>query len=96
MFKILVVGDVYSGKTALVEQFVHHRFDPTYRSTVACEFALKILTIDGHAIRLQLWDLAGQDRLGGISKLFCRDAHAVIIVSDLTNKATLANTVTWK
>ena len=96
MFKILVVGDVCSGKTAIVEQFVHHRFDPVYKSTVACEFALKILTIDGHAIRLQLWDIAGQDRLGGISKLFCRDAHAAIVVCDLTKKQTLTNTVAWK
>ena len=35
---------------------------------------------------LNLWDIAGQDRLGGISKLFCRQAAGAIVVTDIENK----------
>lgn len=48
------------------------------------------------SIRLHLWDIAGQDRLGGISKLFCRDAAGALVVTDIKDSKTLENAVTWK
>ena len=96
MYKILVIGDSFSGKTSLVNQFVHSKFDAQYRATITCEFALKIIRFDDQDIRLQLWDVAGQDRLGGISKLFCRDAIGAVVVADITRKETLDNAVIWK
>ena len=57
---------------------------------------MKIIKIGDISIRLHLWDIAGQDRLGGISNLFCRDAAGAIVLSDITNPETLENAVTWK
>lgn len=45
---------------------------------------------------MHLWDIAGQDRLGGISKLFCRDAAGALVVTDIKDPKTLENAVTWK
>jgi small GTP-binding protein len=75
---------------------VLNKFDNNYRATVACEFALKIIKIEDVSIRLHLWDIAGQDRLGGISKLFCRDAAGALVVTDINDPKTLENAVTWK
>ena len=73
-----------------------NKFESTYSATVACEFALKIIKIEDISIRLHLWDIAGQDRLGGISKLFCRDAAGALVVTDIKDPKTLENAVTWK
>ncbi|CAI2380320.1 unnamed protein product [Moneuplotes crassus] len=94
--KILIIGDSSCGKTSILHQFVHGKFEESYKATVACEFALKILKVDDISIRLNLWDIAGQDRLGGISNLFCRDAAGALVLTDINIPETLDNAVQWK
>ena len=59
MIKILVIGNSFSGKTSIVNRFVKGEFNSVYKATIACEFSLKIINIEGHELRLQLWDLVG-------------------------------------
>eukprot|EP00347_Sterkiella_histriomuscorum_P001075 403373426 len=97
MIKILVIGNSYSGKTSIVNRFVQNKFDTNYKATVACDFAMKILKIEDTEIRLQLWDLVGQDsRIGGINKLFCRGASGALVVADITSRESLESTISWK
>jgi Ras-related protein Rab-32 len=94
--KILVIGDVSTGKTALVNRLVNNTFSDKYKATLGCEFGLKTIEITGKIIRVQLWDLAGQDRLGGISRLYCRDANGALVVSDISNERTIDRAINWK
>ena len=97
MLKILVIGNSYSGKTSLVNRFVQNKFDPNYKATVACDFSMKILKLDETELRLQLWDLVGQDsRVGGINKLFCRNAVGALVVADISNRESIEATLSWK
>ena len=97
MKKVLVIGDSNTGKTSLVNRAVNNTFEPVYKATVACEFGTKILEINGESIQLQLWDLAGQDRLtSSMSKIYARDAVGAIIVCDLTDKNSMEMTAEWK
>ncbi len=59
MYKILVIGDQATGKTSMVNRFVNKTFDPVHRATIACDFSLKIVQINGRPLRIQLWDIAG-------------------------------------
>ena len=79
-----------------MRQFVDNTFDPLYKNTVAADFTLKVIEIDGKPIHLQLWDIAGQERLGGIPTLFCRNASGAFVVCDLTRFETLQNAAEWK
>ena len=45
---------------------------------------------------MQLWDIAGQERFLGLSKLFYAHAVAAIIIFDLFNKKSFDNAVKWK
>ncbi|CDW86709.1 ras-related protein rab-32 [Stylonychia lemnae] len=97
MIKILVIGNSFSGKTSIVNRFVQNKFDSNYKATVACDFSMKILKIEDTEIRLQLWDLVGQDsRIGGINKLFCRGASGALVVADITSRESLESTISWK
>ena len=95
-YKVLVIGDVGVGKTSLVNRIVYNSFSEKYKATIGCEFGLKILEIKGENVRIQLWDLAGQDRLGGISKLYCRDANGALVVNDITRENSLEQVCLWK
>ena len=63
VFKVLILGNSGTGKTALVRRSVHDFFTEGYRSTIGVDFSLKVLRwTEDLEIRLQMWDLAGQDR----------------------------------
>lgn len=94
--KIVVVGNSGTGKTSFVNKWTKNTFNEKYKATIVSEFSYKIVNIDGIIYRIQLWDLAGQDRNTCVTKIFCKDAHGAIIMSDCNEKQTLLETEKWK
>ena len=83
--KIIVIGNSCTGKTSLVNKWTKNIFSDTYKETIVSEFGFKIFEKDGKLYRIQLWDLAGQDKNAMVTKIFSKDAHGCIIMSDATN-----------
>ena len=96
MLKLLIIGDSDWGKTSIVNVYISGAFDENQGPTIAGAFKNKEYAYGDEVIKLNVWDIAGQDRLGGISKLYWRDAAGAIVVADLTRKETLENAVLWK
>ena len=44
-----------------------------------------MLEENGKICRIQLWDLAGQDKNFMVTRIFAKDAHGCIIICDATN-----------
>lgn len=59
-FKLVFVGDQAVGKSSIITRFIKNEFDLAHNPTVGIDFVSKNLNISGTAIRLQLWDTAGQ------------------------------------
>ncbi|CAG00188.1 unnamed protein product, partial [Tetraodon nigroviridis] len=51
----------------------------------------KVLTVDGVKVKLQIWDTAGQERFRSVTHAYYRDAHALLLLYDVTNKASFDN-----
>jgi Ras-related protein Rab-32 len=94
--KLIVVGNAGTGKTSFVNRWTKNTFNEAYKATIVSEFGYKILMVNDVIYRVQLWDLAGQDKNTCITKIFCRDAHGALIVADCTDKNTLLETEKWK
>ena len=86
--KIIVIGASGTGKTSLVNKWTKNLFSEAYKATIVSEFGFKIFEKDGKLYRIQLWDLAGQDKNHMVTKIFAKDTHGCIIMSDATNKQT--------
>ena len=75
IIKFCVVGEPSVGKTSMLYQYVHHKFDEKVRPTIGCDFSTKLKSsVDGKPVRLQLWDIAGQERFNAVSKMYLRGA----------------------
>ena len=86
--KIIVIGTSGTGKTSFVNKWTKNIFSDTYKATIVSEFGFKIFEQDGKLYRIQLWDLAGQDKNAMVTKIFAKDAHGCVVMSDATNEET--------
>ena len=86
--KIIVVGTSGTGKTSFVNKWTKNIFSDTYKATIVSEFGFKIFEQDGKLYRIQLWDLAGQDKNAMVTKIFAKDAHGCVVMADATNAQT--------
>uniref|UniRef100_H3CWK8 small monomeric GTPase n=1 Tax=Tetraodon nigroviridis TaxID=99883 RepID=H3CWK8_TETNG len=91
-FKVMLVGDSGVGKTCLLVRFKDAAFlAGSFISTVGIDFRNKVLTVDGVKVKLQIWDTAGQERFRSVTHAYYRDAHALLLLYDVTNKASFDN-----
>ncbi|ETE71688.1 Ras-related protein Rab-7L1 [Ophiophagus hannah] len=97
MFKVLIIGDATVGKTSLVQRYANDSFNKHYKSTVGVDFALKVVQwSESETVRLQLWDIAGQERFTSMTRLYYKEAAACVIMFDVTNFSTFTNCQKWK
>jgi len=86
--KVCMVGLYGTGKTSLVQRFVHSLFSERYLSTVGVKIDRKPVELDGTSLTLMLWDLAGRDGHEDITTSYLRGTHAILYVADGTRRET--------
>ncbi|XP_056141095.1 ras-related protein Rab-38b [Lampris incognitus] len=96
LYKVLVIGDLGVGKTSVIRRYVHQSYSANYRATIGVDFALKVLNWDSETVRLQLWDIAGQERFGNMTRVYYREAMGAFIVFDVTRPTTFEAVIKWK
>lgn len=87
--KICMVGVFGTGKTCLVQQYVHSIFSVKYLSTVGVKIDKKEVDVAGQKVMLMLWDLEGRDGDRDVNNSYIRGAHGIIYVVDGTRPETL-------
>ena len=86
--KIIVIGKSGTGKTSFVNKWTKNIFSEDNKETIVSEFWFKIFEKNGQIYRIQIWDITGDDKDHMTSKIFTKDSHGYIIMSDATNKKT--------
>ncbi|XP_054542363.1 ras-related protein Rab-32 isoform X1 [Pan troglodytes] len=97
LFKVLVIGELGVGKTSIIKRYVHQLFSQHYRATIGVDFALKVLNWDSRTlVRLQLWDIAGQERFGNMTRVYYKEAVGAFVVFDISRSSTFEAVLKWK
>ena len=61
--QIVLLGDAHSGKTSLLERYLHNRFaDKPYQNTIGAAYGAKKIEVYGRPLVLGIWDTAGSER----------------------------------
>eukprot|EP00732_Lithocolla_globosa_P007447 Lithocolla_globosa_v1_NODE_9534_length_694_cov_6.644757.p1 type:complete len:210 gc:universal NODE_9534_length_694_cov_6.644757:637-8(-) len=97
LFKTLVIGEPGAGKSSIIKQYVDGIFKHGYLFTIGVDFALKVVDwTKNETVRLQLWDVAGQERFGVMTRVYYKEANACVIVFDITQRRTFQAVIKWK
>lgn len=77
-------------------QFTDKRFQPVHDLTIGVEFGARLVTVDHHPIKLQIWDTAGQESFRSITRSYYRDAAGALLVYDITRRETFNHLTRWE
>ena len=90
LYKIIIIGDTSVGKTALLSKYLKGVFPTSPLSTVATEFATKIIQIkEGGYIKAQIWDTAGEEKYKSITYHHYKKSVGGLIVYDILKNQVL-------
>ncbi|ODQ68250.1 hypothetical protein NADFUDRAFT_39645 [Nadsonia fulvescens var. elongata DSM 6958] len=104
--KIVMIGDSSCGKSSLTIRLTDERFLKNPSTTLAAEIGTKIIPIQPPAteensnptptaIKLQIWDTAGQETYRALTRSYFRNAAGCLLVYDITRRETFEHARDW-
>ena len=96
--KIIVVGNGHVGKTSLTTRYCKNSFSGEYKKTIGANYLEKRdVTLDcGEVVNMMIYDTAGQEEYGAMTKSHFRGAGAAILVFSSTDRNSLLALQDWK
>ncbi|CAL5360584.1 unnamed protein product [Camellia sinensis] len=97
--KLVLLGDMGTGKTSLVLRFVKGQFyEYQYNfqeSTIGAAFFTQVLSLNEATIKFDIWDTAGQERYHSLAPMYYRGAAAAVVVYDITSMDSFERAKKW-
>ena len=93
--KVILVGEMGTGKTSLINTAIGLQFQEKLASTTTNSIMNKIVKINGKTYSINLWDTIGQEKYRSLTKIFMKGAKIVIFVYDITRKETFEQLDFW-
>jgi small GTP-binding protein len=95
IFKYILIGDLGSGKTSLINRYINDNYVENYICTIGVDFMTKTIRIDNDIVKIQIWDTAGMEKYQNITTSYYRSANAGIILFDLGCRDSFNNLDKW-
>ncbi|XP_069509952.1 rho-related GTP-binding protein Rho6 [Ambystoma mexicanum] len=94
--KLVLVGDVHCGKTAMLQVLAKDCYPETYVPTVFENYTACLET-EEHRVELSLWDTSGSPYYDNVRPLCYSDSDAVLLCFDISRPDTLDSALKkWK
>lgn len=95
-FKIILLGSIAVGKTAILSRYITNEFNENHIPTIQVNYKVKIENVNNetHA-KLNIWDTCGNEKFRAITRQYYKDAQGIILVYDISNRFTFESIDSW-
>ena len=95
--KIALFGESGVGKTSILTRYCQNVFDSDVKTTKIASFTKSVVCSSDKKteIQLRIWDTAGQETYRSLASFYYKDADAVFLVYDVTNKESFDELSFW-
>ena len=95
-FKIILLGSVAVGKTAILLKYITNEFNDAHTATIQANFKSKIVNVNNATYaKLNIWDTCGNEKFRAITRQYYKDVNGIILVYDITNKNSFDSIDSW-
>ncbi|KAE8623649.1 hypothetical protein XENTR_v10005683 [Xenopus tropicalis] len=94
--KINIIGPMGTGKTSLLNQYVHKWFLNDYQNTLGAHLLSKTIQLDNTNLNLQIWDTGGQERFRTLVSTFYKGSDGCLLVFDVTDEDSFSCLEFWR
>ena len=95
MAKVILIGDSSVGKTNIMSKYLKDQFMEFSKSTIGVEFSSKTFNVQGHKIKAQIWDTAGQEKYRSMTSTYYKGSKGAFVIYDITRKETFESVDKW-
>uniref|UniRef100_UPI00358ECB91 uncharacterized protein isoform X1 n=2 Tax=Myxine glutinosa TaxID=7769 RepID=UPI00358ECB91 len=95
VYKVITVGSPSVGKSSICIHAINNKNIEENEVTVGATFFVLALEVDGVPVKFEIWDTGGQERFQSLVPLYYRNAHAAIVVYNVTDKSTFDKVDYW-
>eukprot|EP00026_Physarum_polycephalum_P011202 Phypoly_transcript_11407.p1 GENE.Phypoly_transcript_11407~~Phypoly_transcript_11407.p1 ORF type:complete len:305 (-),score=52.42 Phypoly_transcript_11407:216-1130(-) len=103
-FRVVIIGDACAGKTTLMLRYANGVYPEDEQSCGMVmfrkDFVIKDITLDGHTVRLYIWDTNCIEKFRSVDSAFYRNANIVLFACQMgdiyeSRAQTLKNLELW-
>ena len=94
--KIILLGDVSVGKTAIINRYIDGKFDDNYSCTINVQSRKKKISFNQDiSIEMSIWDTCGEEKFRAITRQYYRESNGILLVFDINRNKTFLNLTKW-
>ncbi|XP_074563031.1 ras-related protein RHN1-like [Curcuma longa] len=93
--KLVLLGDVGTGKTSIVLRFIKGQYFDCQESTIGAAFFSQVISLNEATVKFDIWDTAGQERYHSLAPMYYRGAAAAIVVYDISSMDSFIRAQKW-
>jgi small GTP-binding protein len=94
-YKIVLFGDRGAERTKLTQKFLTNLFKSDSKITMGIDFEMKNLEVDHRRVKLQIWDVVGDDRFKFLFPTYVRGANGALYIYDDSRYSSFMHIDEW-
>ena len=93
--KVNIIGDAKVGKSTIISRLVKDKFKEEYSPTSGYEFSTYLIKINNMVLKMQLWDMCGDENYRSALFNLYRNTVVGILVYSVCSRESFNNLETW-
>jgi DnaJ family protein C protein 27 len=93
--KIISIGNSEVGKSCIIKRYCEKRFVAKYLQTIGIDYGVTKVNLKDREVKVNIFDMSGHDIFHEVRNEFYKDTQGVILVFDVTDKASFDSLDDW-